>query len=130
MQLTCTECGFRYDGAIIRDGLGWKGECPQCGKMFDAALPTGLIIMAFADDSNPGKDYENFVNDFADAKTIRTCYVYDSVADFAAAWRKMVHEPDGMWYFVLYKGKQVISGACDDGDEDWFAELMEGWPQE
>lgn len=51
------------------------------------------------------------------------------MADFAAAWRKMVGNPDGMWYFVLYKGKQIMSGACDDGDEDYFKEEMEGWPE-
>lgn len=34
-----------------------------------------------------------------------------------------------MWYFVLYEGKQIMSGACDDGDEDYFKEEMEGWPE-
>ena len=115
MKLTCADCGFEFEEAIVRDGLGWKGICPKCGQPFD--------------DSNPEKDAENFVDDFKDAATIRTCYVFNSVADFAAAWRKMVGNPDGMWYFVLYKGRQIMSGACDDGDEDYFKEEMEGWPE-
>lgn len=106
-----------------------KEICPKCGQSFDVAIPRGLVVMMFADDSNPEKDVENFVDDFKDAATIRTCYVFNSVADFAAAWRKMVGNPDGMWYFVLYKGKQIMSGACDDGDEDYFKEEMEGWPE-
>ena len=103
MKLTCADCGFESDEAIVRDGLGWKGICPKCGQSFDVAIPRGLVVMMFADDSNPEKDAENFVDDFKDAATIRTCYVFNSVADFAAAWRKMVGNPDGMWYFVLYK---------------------------
>ena len=114
MKLTCADCGFESDEAIVRDGLGWKGICPKCGQSFDVAIPRGLVVMMFADDSNPEKDVKNFVDDFKDAATIRTCYVFNSVADFAAAWRKMVGNPDGMWYFVLYKGKQIMSGACDD----------------
>lgn len=129
MKLTCADCGFESDEAIVRDGLGWKGICPKCGQSFDVAIPMGLVVMMFADDSNPEKDVENFVDDFKDAATIRTCYVFNSVADFAAAWREMVGNPDGMWYFVLYKGKQIMSGACDDGDEDYFKEEMEGWPE-
>mgnify|MGYP000061383108 CR=1 FL=1 len=104
MKLTCADCGFEFEEAIVRDGLGWKGICPKCGQSFDVAIPR-------------------------DAATIRTCYVFNSVADFAAAWRKMVGNPDGMWYFVLYKGKQIMSGACDDGDEDYFKEEVEGWPE-
>lgn len=107
-----------------------KETCPKCGQPFDVAIPKGLVVMMFVNDSDPEKDAENFVDDFKDAATIRTCYVFDSVADFAAAWRKMVGNPDGMWYFVLYKGKQIMSGACDDGDEDYFKEEMEGWPEE
>ena len=120
MKLTCADCGFEFDEAIVRDGLGWKGICPKCGQPFDVAILKGLVVMMFVNDSDPEKD----------AATIRTCYVFDSVADFAAAWRKMVGNPDGMWYFVLYKGKQIMSGACDDGDEDYFKEEMEGWPEE
>ena len=130
MKLICTSCLHEYEGSIFRDELGWHGVCPDCGASFPIDLPTGFIVMAFADDSNPDKDWENFVDDFDDAAAIRTCYVFDSVADFATAWRKMVGNPDGMWYFVLYKGKQIMSGACDDGDEDYFKEEMEGWPTE
>ena len=103
-------------------------RCPRCGgKTFCA---TAHVTQDWElDDSDPEKDVENFVDDFKDAATIRTCYVFNSVADFAAAWRKMVGNPDGMWYFVLYKGKQIMSGACDDGDEDYFKEEMEGWPE-
>ena len=130
MKLTCADCGFEFDEAIVRDGLGWKGICPKCGQPFDVAIPKGLVVMMFVNDSAPEKDAENFVDDVKDAATIRTCYVFDSVADFAAAWRKMVGNPDGMWYFVLYKGKQIMSGACDDGDEDYFKEQMEAAPEE
>ena len=64
MKLTCADCGFESDEAIVRDGLGWKGICPKCGQSFDAAIPRGLVVMMFADDSNPEKDAENFVDDF------------------------------------------------------------------
>ena len=64
MKLTCADCGFEYDEAIVRDGLGWKGICPKCGQSFDVAIPRGLVVMMFADDSNPEKDAENFVDDF------------------------------------------------------------------
>lgn len=114
MKLTCADCGFEFDEAIVRDGLGWKGICPKCGQSFDVDIPKGLVVMMFVNDSDPEKDAENFVDDFKDAATIRTCYVFDSVADFAAAWRKMVGNPDGMWYFVLYKGKQISYCGNDD----------------
>lgn len=29
MKLTCADCGFESDEAIVRDGLGWKGICPK-----------------------------------------------------------------------------------------------------
>ena len=34
--------------------------------------------MMFVNDSDPEKDAENFVDDFKDAATIRTCYVVNS----------------------------------------------------
>lgn len=130
MKLICTSCLHEYEGSIFRDELGWHGVCPDCGASFPIDLPTGLIVMAFTDDSNPDKDWENFTDDFADTASIRAYYVFNSVAEFAEAWRKMAGSPDGMWYFVLYKGKQVVSGAYDDGDEDYFKDDMEGWPTE
>ena len=42
MKLTCADCGFEFDEAIARDGLGWKGICPKCGQSFDVAIPKGL----------------------------------------------------------------------------------------
>ena len=66
MKLTCADCGFEFEEAIVRDGLGWKGICPKCGQSFDVAIPRGLVVMMFADDSNPEKDVENFVDDFED----------------------------------------------------------------
>ena len=130
MKLICTSCLHEYEGSIFRDELGWHGVCPDCGASFPIDLPTGLIVMAFTDDSNPDKDWENFTDDFADTASIRTYYVFNSVAEFAEVWRKMAGSPDGMWYFVLYKGKQVVSGAYDDGDEDYFKDDMDGWPTE
>lgn len=38
MKLTCADCGFESDEAIVRDGLGWKGICPKCGQSFDVAI--------------------------------------------------------------------------------------------
>lgn len=129
MKLICSKCGLEFEGSIVRDGDGWKGICPECGEEFPVEFPTGLVVMAFTDDSNPEKDWENFTDDFNDTASIRTCYVFDSVANFAAAWHEMAGNPDGMWYFVLYKGEQIVSGAYDDGDEDYFKEEMEGWPE-
>ena len=31
MKLTCADCGFEFEEAIVRDGLGWKGICLRCG---------------------------------------------------------------------------------------------------
>jgi hypothetical protein len=129
MKLTCESCLNEYDGIVFRDELGWHGVCPDCGASFLVDFPTGLIVMAFTDDRDPDKDSENFTDDFKDTATIRTYYTFDSVAEFAAAWRKMVEDPDGMWYFVLYDGKLYVSGACDPYDEDYFKEAMEGWPE-
>ena len=130
MNLICASCLHEYEGSIFKDDMGWHGVCPECGASFPVDFPTGLIVMAFADDSDPEMDGVNFVDDFENASAIRTCYVFNSVADFATAWHKMVDNPDGMWYFVLYKGKQIMSGACDSGDEEWFAEDIAGWPAE
>ena len=63
MKLTCADCGFEFDEAIVRDGLGWKGICPKCGQPFDVAIPKGLVVMMFVNDSDPEKDAENFVDD-------------------------------------------------------------------
>ena len=90
MKLTCADCGFESDEAIVRDGLGWKGICPKCGQSFDVAIPRGLVVMMFADDSNPEKDAENFVDDFKDAATIRTCYLCSGVAQDGGEPRRNV----------------------------------------
>lgn len=32
MKLTCADCGFESDEAIVRDGLGWKGFARSAGS--------------------------------------------------------------------------------------------------
>ena len=130
MNLVCRSCQHEYDGSVFKDDMGWYGVCPKCGASFPVDLPEALFVMTFADDSDPNKDWERFVDDFTDATALRTYYTFDSVDEFAKAWNEQIKDPDGMWYFVLYKGKQIMSGACDPGDADYFAEDIEGWPED
>ena len=120
MGLKCQKCESAFSGSVSREGDGLSITCQNCGA---AAKVNGLIIMAFADDSDPGKDRERFVENI-EKSMVRTWYTYDTVEVFMEHWRKMVEEPDGMWYWVLYKGECICSGACDPYDEDIFDEAF------
>ena len=86
MKLTCADCGFEFEEAIVRDGLGWKGICPKCGQSFDVAIPRGPVVMMFADDSNPEKDAENFVDDFKDAAPATSSTAWPTLQRRGARW--------------------------------------------
>jgi predicted RNA-binding Zn-ribbon protein involved in translation (DUF1610 family) len=118
MDTKCPKCGGVFSRNVTRDGEGLSLICRNCG---DAVKVNGLVIMAFADDSDPSKDRERFVEGIEES-TVRTWYTFDSAKLFMDAWRKMVEKPDGMWYWVFYNGECICSGACDPYDEDIFDE--------
>lgn len=123
MKLKCLHCGYEFDGSILKDELGWHSSCPDCKCSFDADVPNGRIIMAFAWDETD----EYFTDDWCDDNEIATYYAFDTPEEFMTAWRKMAYcedgcHPDGMWYWVLDNGKLICSGACDTYDEDIFIE--------
>lgn len=126
MKLTCANCLNEYDGSVFKDELGWHGVCPNCGASFPVTLPTAEFIMAFAEDSAPDFDHERFVNDIEEATALKSYYTFDTVEELVAAWCKKASDPDGMWYFIVYNGDTIVSGACDEGDEEYLADL-EGW---
>ena len=129
MELLCPDCMHGYDGTAFKDDLGWHGVCPDCGASLPVVLPKAEFVMAFAEDSDPDFDYERFVNDIEEAAALKSYYTFDTVEELARAWHEMVEEPDGSWYFIVHHGDTIISGACDEGDEEYLADL-EGWPTE
>lgn len=118
MVITCQSCLYMFSGSMFYDELGWHTICPQCGASFDVPVPQGRIVMAFAEEGNANR---SFVENIYDA-AIKSYYAFDTPEDFIRAWKKMVEEPDGMWYFVLDNGEQIISGACDEVDADYIEE--------
>ena len=116
MELKCSKCGHTYSGRVTKDGNGLFYACPKCRTVNGA---DGLVVMAFAEDGDPKKDQERFVSDIEKSE-VRTWYAYDTVEAFMDHWHKMVKSPDGMWYWVIYKGECICSGACDPYDEDIF----------
>lgn len=126
MKLKCLQCEYEFDGSISKDELGWHSVCPECGGSFDVDVPDGRIIMAFAWDETD--DY--FTDDWRDNNEIATYYAFDTPEEFMKVWRKMAYCeddccPDGMWYWVLYDGELICSGACDTYDEEIFEEYWE-----
>lgn len=119
MVLCCMSCAYMFGGSIKNDELGWHGVCPNCGCSFPVEAPRGRIIMAFADDGC--EEYQrSFPENFNDA-WLKSYYAFDTPEDFIQAWKAMVQEPVGMWYYVLDNGVQIVSGACDEVD----AEIIE-----
>lgn len=118
-KFTCRSCDHEFNGILHHDDLGWHTACPKCGASLDIDVPMGRIVMAFADDSNPEEDAENFTDSFP-GKSIRTYYTFNTVDDFRTTWERMVIEPDGMWYFVLDDNTLLVSGACDEVDAETF----------
>lgn len=122
MELKCSKCGQDQSAVVSKGADGWCFTCAKCGSVEHMmGQPDGLVVMAFADDSDPQKDRERFVENI-EGSVVRTWYTFDTVKAFMDAWREMVENPDGMWYWVLYNGKCICSGACDPYDEDIFNE--------
>lgn len=125
MKIKCLHCGHLFEGSVSHDDLGWHSLCPKCNQSFDVDLPEGQIIMAFADDSNPEKYTENFTDDFT-GNNIKAYYAFDTPEMFIKKWDEMIlSQPDSMWYWVLYKGKCICSGACDPNDEEIFYSIFD-----
>lgn len=121
MKLKCLHCEYEFDDSISKDELGWHSSCPKCGDSFDVDVPDGRIVMAFAWDETD----EYFTDDWRDDNAFATYYAFNTPEEFITAWRKMVDNPDGMWYWVLDDGVCVCSGACDPYDEEIFEEYWE-----
>ena len=123
MELKCLRCGHEYEGIISKLGTGWLGSCPACGELFDVKVPEGRFVIAFADDSDPKKDGENFTDSFPGPR-IRTYHAFQIAEEFIAFWEKLADEPEGMWYWCVdLEGAPdrsgyccFCSGACDPDD--------------
>ena len=122
MKLQCANCGHFFDGSISYDELGWHSYCKECNSSFDTDVPTGKIIMLFADDID---DWTSFSDDHTQNE-ICSYYAFDSVNSFIRQWRKKVEEPDSMWYWVIDSdnGRTICSGACDPNDRSIFKDYF------
>lgn len=84
------------------------------GKRVD--VPEDKIVVAWANpDDEAAEPYAVFDQDLPE-KGICSYGVYDTPIEFLKAWCKMVHNPDGMWYWVMDGGDCICSGACDPED--------------
>lgn len=89
-------------------------------------VPEGKILVAWANpDYEAEAPYEVFEQDVPE-KGICAYGVYETPVEFLMAWREMVHNPEGMWYWVMDGGDCICSGACDPGDIEIFEENF-GW---
>ena len=41
MKLTCADCGFEFEEAIVRDGLGWNRDLPEVRAVLRCGYPEG-----------------------------------------------------------------------------------------
>lgn len=123
MELVCGQCEAEFEGAISKTGTGWIGNCPVCGAPFGVHVPEGRFVIAFADDSDPKKDFENFTDNFPGQK-VRTYHAFNTAEEFIAFWEKLSEHPEGMWYWCVdLEGEPdssgyccFCSGACDPAD--------------
>ena len=138
MQLTCLQCGHRFDGTISKDELGWHSCCPSCKGSFDVDVPEGRIIMAFTTAGIDPEDHYRFFREEMDG--ILSYYAFDSRKEFLEKWAEKVENPDGMWYWLIENGELITYGGlfhsdieliCDawgidyDPDTAHFHELLE-----
>lgn len=122
MKLNCLNCNHKFEGRIFKYELGWHSICPECGSSFDVDLPEGKIIMAFTDPVDDEEDsYRYFTDDFT-GQGIHIYYAFDSVKNFIQKWKEIYEKPNGMWYWVVYEGITICSGACDPDDINIFKE--------
>lgn len=117
MNLTCLQCGHKFEDMISHDALGWHGACPKCGGSFDVDLPKGKIVMAFATKVDGLDPYESFTENIEDA-CIVSYYAFSSRKAFLEMWEKKVYDenPDGMWYWVIEGDNCITYGGPDPGD--------------
>lgn len=80
------------------------------------------IIMAFTDpvdgDENP---YKYFTDNFT-GEGVHVYFIFNTPEEFITKWLEIYDKPNGMWYWVLDKGKLICSGACDPDDIEIFKE--------
>lgn len=123
MKLKCLNCRNEFEEYISHDEFGWYTNCPECGDRFDVDIPGIKIQMLFTNEI----DKENFVDSHL-KNSICSYYAFTSLRDFIITWKKIVENPDGMWYWVIdaINGNYICSGACDPYDieifEDYFNE--------
>ena len=122
MKINCKKCGSIFEGNISRKNGKWYSLCPNCGRLTQAAVPKGRIVMAFVDDTDPSRDMELFTDDFR-GKEIRSYYAFDDPKDFINTWAQLVDTGnDSMWYWCRDRGRIFCSGACDPDDLYFFYE--------
>ena len=91
MKLICPYCNEEFNDIINKEGDTYKAVCFNCEKTFEPDLPKGKVIMTFADDSDPDRDYENFKDDFT-PKRLQTYHAFDSMYDFIDYWQNMLYD--------------------------------------
>lgn len=125
MKLICPYCNEEFNDIINKEGDTYKAVCFNCEKTFEPDLPKGKVIMTFADDSDPNRDYENFKDDFT-PKRLQTYHAFDSMYDFIDYWQNMLYDNtiEGMWYYVLVDNELILCGACDPDDIESFKEYI------
>ena len=125
MELKCLQCEHVFEGAISKDVLGWHSSCPKCGGSFDVEVPTGPIIMAFANPlvgtNDPCEPFRAKMPEM----NIHSYYAFATREAFLETWQTIVEEPDGEWYWVMENGNVILDGACDPVDMDTFREVWD-----
>ena len=128
MKITCSICGRVHEGTIAKIGKPekrggkkrWISFCPICNTFIPVEVPEGKIVMAFVSDESP----EYFTDEFIPEKPIVSYYAFKTPKAFLDKWYKVSQNPDSMWYFVMYEGQCICSGACDPCDIETFEEFF------
>lgn len=123
MKLKCCNCGNKFEGTISYDELGWHSYCKECDTSFDVDVPNGKILMLFASEDT---EFDNGFEDDYLKNAICSYRAYNSIRAFINGWRKVVEEPEGMWYWVIdgTNGNYITSGACDPDDIEIFKDYF------
>lgn len=72
----------------------------------------------------------NYQTDELSYGNVDQIYTYRSVSAFKTAWYKFLETHEGAWYWVLYNGNMIISGALDPSDEERLKESIPGFYKE
>lgn len=125
VKTICKTCGKEVELPFVvqtAPGSGnWLGVCPECRHTMKLKLPEARIVMLFANDDTE----EFFTNEYQPFHQIISYYAFDDPESFVRTWKRVVKDPDGMWYWVYDNGRLVCSGACDEVDADILEEYFD-----